>query len=257
MTKIVAIGGGEIGRPGFPVETTHIDTEIIRLTGKQHPKLLFIPTASHDAQGYIDCVERHFGKDLGCKVESLRLYANPTLEQIKQAIQVADIVYVGGGNTLQMMAKWRKLGVDRLLSDAARRGTVLSGLSAGAICWFKGGLSDSRSFTSHGKSWDYITVQGLDIPSPHLLMCPHFSAEPKRQPALKHSLRGTHKVSIALDNNVAFEVADDKYRIIGANEDRKAYKVYWDNASYCVEVLDSRDYQPLSGLNWASSHHSS
>jgi len=246
MKRIVAIGGGEIGRPGFPAETTHIDTEIIKLTGKQNPKLLFIPTASHDAQGYVDCVERHFGKTLGCRVDTLRLYGNPAPQQTRQAIQNADIIYVGGGNTLQMMTKWRKLGIDKLLEDAAERGTVLSGLSAGAICWFEGGLSDSRSFTSQDKSWNYITVRGLGLSN--LLLCPHFFAEPARQPALKRSLSRTQKVSIALDNKLAFEIADDTYRIIGANENRRACKAYWAGGTYHLEVLEPKGYQPLGDL---------
>jgi len=64
--KIVAIGGGEIGRPGFPVETTKIDKEIIALTGKKNPRLLFIPTASSDSESYYEVVKKHFGKRLGC-----------------------------------------------------------------------------------------------------------------------------------------------------------------------------------------------
>jgi dipeptidase E len=246
-STIVAIGGGEIGRPGYPVETRHIDTEIIKLTGKQNPKLLFIPTASHDAQGYIDCVEQYFGTDLGCTVEALKLYDTLTSQQIKQAIQGADIIYVGGGNTLHMMTKWRKLGIDKLLDEAAKRGAVLSGLSAGAICWFRGGLSDSRSFSGEGKNWDYITVRGLEFSD--LLLCPHFDVEPKRQLALERSLKGTRKVAIALDNNVALEIADDQYRIIGTNNDRKAYKARWDDGSYYLEALESKGYQPLSDLH--------
>jgi dipeptidase E len=71
MKKIVAIGGGEIGKPGYPVETTKIDKEILRLTGKKSPRLLFIPTASDDSELYFETVKKHFGKRLGCTTDVL------------------------------------------------------------------------------------------------------------------------------------------------------------------------------------------
>ena len=80
MKKIVAIGGGKIGQPGYPVETTKIDKEIIRLTGKKNPRLLFIPTASSDSESYFKVVKKHFGKRLGCKTDVLYLRADYSLE---------------------------------------------------------------------------------------------------------------------------------------------------------------------------------
>ena len=71
--QIVAVGGGEIGRPGYLVETTKIDKEIIALTGKKSPRLLFIPTASSDSESYYEVVKKHFGKRLDCKTDVLYL----------------------------------------------------------------------------------------------------------------------------------------------------------------------------------------
>ena len=86
MGKIVALGGGEIGRPGYPIETTAIDEEIIRLSGKNKPRLLFIPTASRDSEIYIETLQKHFGERLGCKIDVLRLatekYRNWELQKI-------------------------------------------------------------------------------------------------------------------------------------------------------------------------------
>lgn len=149
MIKIVAIGGGEIGRPGYPVETLSIDTEVVKLTNKKKPNLLFLPTASKDDFGYTKVVEDYYGKRLGCEVEPLYLYSKPTLETLKRAVYRADIIYVGGGNTLSMMTMWRKTGLDKVLLQAEDK--IFAGVSAGAICWFRGGLSDSRSFTSNGR----------------------------------------------------------------------------------------------------------
>src|SRR3989344_5093693 len=134
--KIVAVGGGEIGRPGTSIETEKIDKETIKLSGKKHPKLLFIPTASSDSEGYVEVVKKYFGKRLGCKVDVLRLLkSKPNRREIRKKILGTDIVYVGGGITLKMMAVWRKLGVDSILEVAVRKGIVLSGVSAGAVCW--------------------------------------------------------------------------------------------------------------------------
>jgi len=104
MKKIIAIGGGEIGRPGYPVETTKIDKEIINLTGKKNHRLLFVPTASADSELYFETVKKHFGKTLGCKTDVLYLINNDlSKKEIEQKIFGSDIIYVGGGNTLKMM----------------------------------------------------------------------------------------------------------------------------------------------------------
>jgi dipeptidase E len=125
MSKaIVAIGGGVIRTRG----TLAIDREIIRLSHKKNPKLLFIPTASSDSEIYWKHVQDYFGKFLKCKTDVLFLIKEqPSKEQIRRKILSADIVYVGGGNTLLMMGLWRRLGVDKLLVSAYENGTVLSG----------------------------------------------------------------------------------------------------------------------------------
>lgn len=154
---IVAIGGGEIRTRG----TAPIDREIIRLSNKKNPKLLFIPTASSDSESYWKHVQEHFGTFLKCKTDVLFLIKErPAKAQIRKKILSADVIYVGGGNTLQMMRLWRRLGVDRLLISAYENGTVLSGISAGSICWFDSGHSDSMSFYNPQK-WKYINVRGL------------------------------------------------------------------------------------------------
>jgi len=147
MGKIIALGGGEMGRPGTKKETISIDREIIRLTGKKHPKLLFLPTASGDALSYVEVVKKYFGDFLGCRVSSLLLLKERLPHTaIRTKILGSDIVYVGGGNTLRMMRIWRKQGVDKILQLAYKKGIVLAGLSAGAICWFRYGNSDARKF---------------------------------------------------------------------------------------------------------------
>jgi len=247
MKHIIAIGGGEIGRPGYPVETTEIDRRIISLSGKTNPNVLFLPTASTDSTGYYKVFNQHYGRRLGCDVEVLNLYSKPSKSTIERAIANADIIYVGGGNTLKMMMLWRRTGVNKLLAAAYKNGTVLCGLSAGAICWFKAGLSDSRSFSSGGKVWNYINVHGLDLEA--LLICPHFDVEPQRPTALKRMLEDTKKVAIALDNCSAIEIKDGTFRILRSNQNAKAYKAYWSNGKYNIDALPvSNDYLPLTLL---------
>ena len=232
MGKIVALGGGEIGRPGYSIETTKIDKEIIRLTGKKCPKLLFIPTASSDSESYIEVVRKHFGKRLGCKVGELMLINDTS--NLEKRILSADIIYVGGGNTLKMMTLWRKLGVDKILLKAYKKGIVLSGLSAGSICWFNNGNSDSRKFTSGSNK--LLKVRGLGFIN--ALNCPHFNTEKHRETDLKRMMKTTSGVAIALDECAAIEVIDDHYRIITSKSNAKAYRFYWKNFKFFKEEIE-------------------
>ena len=87
--------------------------------------------------------------------------------RVARRIRQADLIYVGGGNTLKMMRRWRHLGVDRLLQQARKQGTVLSGVSAGANCWFQYGSSDSMKFY-RPRDWKFIRVREGDLVEFHL-----------------------------------------------------------------------------------------
>lgn len=239
LQKIVAIGGGEIGRSkeggGFyPIETTIIDKELIKLSGKNNPKLLFLPTASSDSSGYLSLVENYFGNKLGCEVDSLFLFKQKySLKEIKEKILSSDIIYVGGGNTLKMLKIWKKLGVDKLLNQAREKGIVLSGLSAGAMCWFKLGHSDSRKFRN--KDADYIKIKCLGfIPA---LLCPHFDKEKDRVLSLKKMMKKTSGVAIALEDCAALEVVGGKARLITSKKNARGYKIFWLKNKFKKEEL--------------------
>lgn len=152
MGNVVAIAGGELST------TKKLNEYIVKLSNKENPKLLFIPTASGDHQGYIQNVHSCF-ETLGCVVDELCLCTETyNANEIKQKIDEADIIYVGGGDTRAMMRKWKEFGLDKMLLDAYKKGKVMSGLSAGANCWFRLGHSDSESFGKE-KDWNYTFVE--------------------------------------------------------------------------------------------------
>jgi dipeptidase E len=196
LSSIVAIGGGELGLR----ETIEIDRLIVALASKRRPRALFVPTASGDAPGYCETFDRIYGEELGCDTASLLLLGRDRdPERARVAIAEADIIYVGGGSTLRMMRVWRRLGVDAMLIDAADRGTIMSGLSAGAICWHQWGHSDSMSFTGRD-DWEYIRVRALGIVPG--LFAPHLDAESRLEP-LKQMLKRYGGRAIGADNCAA------------------------------------------------------
>lgn len=210
---VIAIGGGEI-RKG---ETLKLDRRIVDRTGMHRPKALFLPTASGDSDGYIEAFDKLYGKRLGCEVMVLRLIrGKPSQGEIRDKIQSSDLVYVGGGNTLRMMKLWRKAGVDNELRKASARGCVLSGLSAGAMCWFRYGHSDSRSFSGQ-TNWKYIRVRGLDLIP--MMYCPHYRRERRQRPLAEMILK-CGGCAIACDNNTAVEIGEGKVRALVGTDPR-------------------------------------
>jgi dipeptidase E len=220
---IVAIGGGDIRTRG----TAPIDREIIRLSKKKTPTLLFIPTASSDSDRYWHHVREYFGGFLRCRTEVLFLIKErPSRATMRSRILSADIIYVGGGNTLQMMRLWRRLGVDTMLKSAYRRGIVLCGISAGSICWFDSGHSDSMSFYNP-KRWHYINVKGLGLIDG--LHCPHYNSRTRgihRRRNFRDMVRKTGQVGIAIENNCAIVFIDGTlYKVLTSKSYAGAYRV--------------------------------
>ena len=238
--KIIAIGGGEIGRPGTKIETEAIDREIIKLTGKKHPKLLLIPTASNDSGMYRSVVQKYFGKRLGCKTDALYLIEEKlSKNEIEMKIYNTDIIYVGGGNTLKMLKIWRRLGIDTILKKAARKGIVLSGVSAGAICWFSHGLSDSLRF-KNPKNKKLIRVRGLGLIN--ILVCPHYYFKKDRRLSLFKIIKEKGGSALALENCTALEVIGNNYKILASKTNAKAYLVYRKNKKAHEMELPANKY---------------
>lgn len=250
MGKIIAIGGediekGDYQKYGPEIEIKGIDKEIIRLTGKKNPRILFIPTASSNSERYIKVFEDWF-QNLNCKTDSLILDNNSQKKDFEEKILSADAIYVGGGNTLKMMTVWRKLGVDKALRQAFEKGIVLSGLSAGGICWFSYGHSDSRMFTSKkGVSWPFIKVTGLGLFP--FIFCPHYHQE-KREEDFARLIMRDRGIGLGVDNRAAIEIVDDKFRILKINSRGKAYLVKKVKGKIETKELMNESYELLSNL---------
>ncbi len=250
MGKIVAIGGEDIEKGDFEkygpeIEITGIDNEIIRLTGKKNPKILFIPTASKNSKRYIKAFEEWF-QNLNCKTDVLILDNKSPKKEIEEKIFSTDAIYVGGGNTLKMMLVWRRLGVDKALRKAFDQGIVLSGLSAGAICWFSYGHSDSRMFTSkNGESWPFIKVKGLGLFN--FIFCPHYHFE-KREKDFSRLISRDGGIGLAVDNRAAIEIVDNVFRILKINSRGKAYLVRKIKGKIIKKELSNDNFEPISNL---------
>lgn len=242
MKKIVAIGGGEIVNR----ETEKIDRLILNLTGKEHPKILFIPTASSDALGYWETFDNYFSS-LGAKPSVLKLVNDPpSRDIIEKEILSVDAIYVGGGNTQKMLQIWKNTGVDQVLKNAYDRGVVMSGLSAGAICWFQFGSSDSPSFNDpEDKQLILLPSLGF-VPG---LFSPHHLREPFRNEQLPRIIQESgQKTGFAVDDQAALVIIDDLAQIVASDTTRGVKLVSVENEvvkSISIPLNQELKYQDL------------
>lgn len=249
--KIVAIGGGKNGRiktdgTKEPYETEKIDKEIIRLTGKRNPNFLFLGHAqldSNNEKGYFETMKVIYGKEYGC---SCKIITRKELEQqdesIEKTIEWADIIYEGGGSTLDMLDLWKKTGFDIVLEKAWKSGKVLCGVSAGANCWFQECLSDSLKI-KYGEEQPLIVLKGLGFIKG--LFVPHCD-KPGIQKYIKEITKEKKIASIQISNCAAIEIIDNNYRIITdkmAQAETEGYglKSYWHNGKYIAEYIKVSD----------------
>ena len=149
--KIVAIGGGLNGRlkddgTYDPYETGPMDQEIIKLTGKVKPNFLFLAHSQNKEsiqENYFKTMCNIYSLKYGCECKHLKIRDLTNKEYVMKLIDWADIIYEGGGNTLDMIKLWKETGFDNILRKAWEDGKVMCGVSAGANCWFKECSSDS------------------------------------------------------------------------------------------------------------------
>ncbi len=214
--NIIAIGGGGFGRNN----SSHlIEKYILKLTEKDCPKVCFLPTATGDDDSYIVRFYSTF-TDLNCIPTHIDFFKR-TID-IHNHIMKQDVVFVGGGNTKSMLAIWNDWGMSKLLNDAYNEGVVMSGVSAGAICWFTNGITDS---------WqnDLRILPCLDFING--TCCPHYDEEPSRIPYVKKILH-TKKITncISIQGGAAIHFIDGKpFKNVSFHNNKNTFNVYLEN----------------------------
>ena len=169
---------------------------------------------------------------------------------MQSLVDWADIIYEGGGNTLDMIKLWKETGFDKILRKAWEDGKVMCGVSAGAICWFKECSSDSLRI-KYGEDQPLISMKCLGFVDG--IFVPH-ADEGDREQTAKEFLKDTDQIGILVSNCTALEIIDDKYRLITSDasfHNIKAYakKTYWKDNEYIEEYIDDSDeFKDLSEL---------
>jgi len=210
--NIIAIGGGGFGaNPGQGI----IEEYILKQTKKKKPNICFIPTATGDNEAYKVNYYATFSK-LQCNPTHLDFFKRtPDLNEL---ISTQDAIFVGGGNTKSMLAVWKEWRLDKLLKKAYKQGTVMSGVSAGAICWFENGITDS--WATDLKIMPCMNfIKGT--------CCPHYDEEPQRKPTVKKLILANKVKNIyAVDGGVALHIKNEKnFKSVVFRKDKNSYEV--------------------------------
>jgi peptidase E len=234
--QIVAMGGG-----GFTMEPDNplLERYILDQARTKNPSVCFLPTATGDADGYVARYYAAFTK-MRCRPTHVTFFGRTP--DLRKVLLSQDIVYVGGGNTKSMLAVWHDWGVPELLRLAWKAGTVLAGISAGAICWFETGITDS---------W---AGRLAELPCLGLLpgtCCPHYDSEPERRPTLRRLVaKGTVPAALALEDGAAAHFVGRKLsRVVVSRPAARAYRVHRVGSESVETAL------PVTPLRKATTRH--
>ena len=210
MTRRIVVCGGQ--QLSYPALTRYL----LGLARRPRPRVLFLGTASGDGAGYLLTFYQAFA-GVDSEPSHLALF-DRVIDDIDGLVRSQDVVIVGGGNTANMLAIWRLHGVENALRNAYADGTVLSGWSAGCLCWFEGGVTDS--FTPNlGALRD-----GLGILSGSA--CPHYDSQEARRPVFAREIAAGLPPGIALEDGVAARYDDERLvEVVSARADGRAFFV--------------------------------
>lgn len=232
MKQIITLGGG-----GFLSGTERaLDSYILDQAVVSSPNIGYMGTASGDDARFVVRFFSRFSK-LDCKPSALSLFGR--VQDLEKWVMEQDVIFVGGGNTKSMLGVWSSWGLPALLQDALENGTVLSGVSAGAICWFESGITDSVASS-------YSALDGLGFLQGSC--CPHYSSEPGRKPVYEQLVMSNQIVpGIAIDDGVAVHWVDaNPKKIVSAKAGASAYRVHSEAQGIVTTKIDSAELVVLS-----------
>jgi peptidase E len=226
---IFAMGGGGFSHDG---DNRLLDDHLLSLAQSRTPKVCFVPTASGDAEPYVERFLDSF-TDLRADASVLRLFPRE-LTDLRSHVLAQDIVYVGGGSTANLLAVWRVHGLDEVLAEAARSGVVLAGLSAGMNCWFDASVTDSFGSTLRPLHGGLGLVTGS--------ACPHYDGEEQRRPTYLDLVgSGTLPDGYAVDDDCALVLKDGALdEVVAARPDARAFRVVRDGEVAVEQPLPVR-----------------
>ncbi len=209
--NIVALGGGGLS-DGAP----SLDDFILGLARSPRPKVCFLGTASGDSDSYITLFYDAFTRR-DCLPSHLKLFATPERAAVRAHLLAQDIVYVGGGNTANLLAVWRLHGVDAVLRESWEAGTVLAGVSAGANCWFEACTTDS--FGPIAALHDGLGF----LPGS---FCPHYDAEPGRRPMFLRLVAEGFPAGYAVEDQVGLHFRESGLvEAVTSRENGRAFRM--------------------------------
>lgn len=215
-------------RPSDPLHSY-----VLRLVKKTRPRVCFLPTASGDLPAYI--TEFYKAYDSGrCRPTHLQLFFREVLG-LEDFLLEQDVIHVGGGNTANMLDIWRRHGVNKILKKAWEQGTVMCGGSAGAICWFEGGITDS-----FGSSKLEPLNEGLGLLQGSV--CPHYDVDALRQPAYRTAIAQKRlPAGYAIQDRAALYFENERLaETVSSDEGSEAFFVKLVNGVVQEESLDTR-----------------
>ncbi|MGA9225178.1 MAG: Type 1 glutamine amidotransferase-like domain-containing protein [Mesobacillus sp.] len=227
MRQIIALGGG-----GFSMEPDNplLDLYILAQTKKQNPKVCFVPTASGDSENYISRFYKSF-ESHNCVPSHLSLFSPPSRD-LEDYVMDKDVIYVGGGNTKNLIALWKDWSLDAILKKAWQDGIVMAGISAGSICWFEAGVTDS-----FGEGLEPLKSLGFLKGS----NCPHYDGEADRRPIYQRLVSaGQIPGGLAADDGAALHfIGSELHKAVSSRREAKAYQVDLIEGKLREEVLNT------------------
>jgi len=238
---IVAFGGL---RP-TPGRVHPIVDYVLDLTGKVRPKVASIPTATGDHPETLVAFYNRIPADRAER-SHLGLF-NRTIADIRGYLLSQDVIWVGGGNTANMLAVWRVHEVDRVLREAWEAGVVLTGGSAGSLCWFQCGTTDSFNIQKLAPLHDGLGF----LPGSH---CPHYDGEAQRRPLYHQLVTDGFPAGYAVDDDAAAHfVGTDLTEVVSARPGATAYRVERQAGAVVETALAARPLAEGRALSWISS----